>query len=358
MNQDSLIPKATASSIFHALGICALIIAGLMFLEGILKPIIIAFFATFILSQIKLLIQKIKIRGKQIPSGLSSILALLLISALIVAISEILMVNIEGITKQLPGDIDNLRAKISNSNAVLLDAKYSRHIQDWVFGLNYTEIIRSLLSSFSNVIATSAIVVVYVIFFLLEGSRHKLKIEKLFPGKGKKYNRFQANISSIANSIRSYIWSKTLISLFTGGISFVILLIMNVDYAFLWSFLIFVFNFIPYIGPLISSLLPAIFAMLTKADVMQLLYVFAAMEGVQIVLGNFIEPKIMGKGSNMGPVAVIVALAFWGMVWDITGMLLAVPITSLIVIIASQYSSTRFIAVLLSEKGDIEEFKD
>ena len=132
---------------------------------------------------------------------------------------------------------------------------------------------------------------------------------------------------------------------------------MNVEFAFLWSFLIFIFNFIPYIGPLISLLLPAVFAALAKSDLIYFNYVFAAMEGVQILLGNFVEPIFMGKGSNLGPVAVILTLAFWGMIWGITGMILAIPIAALTVIVCSQIPSARFIAVFLSEKGDIGDLE-
>ena len=91
---------------------------------------------------------------------------------------------------------------------------------------------------------------------------------------------------------------------------------------------------------------------------MQFVYVFAALEGVQIVLGNFVEPKMMGKGTNLGPVIVIIALAFWGMIWGIVGMILAVPVTAVLVIILSQIPSTRFMAILLSEKGEIMDMED
>ena len=132
---------------------------------------------------------------------------------------------------------------------------------------------------------------------------------------------------------------------------------MNIDYAFLWSILIFIFNFVPYIGPFISSLLPAIFAMLSKGDLMQFVYVFVILEAVQIILGNFIEPKIMGKESNLGPITIIVSLTFWRMIWGIVGILLTIPITSLLLIVASQYRSTRFLAVILSQKGDVDAYR-
>jgi predicted PurR-regulated permease PerM len=161
------------------------------------------------------------------------------------------------------------------------------------------------------------------------------------------------NLGSVTDSIRSYLSSKTLISIVTGGISYVILLIMGVDFAFLWGFLVFLLNFIPYIGPLISSLIPAVFAVLAKGDLWQFLWVFAAMEGVQIVLGNFVEPLIMGKGTNLSPITVIISLAFWGMIWGLVGMILAVPITAVMVIIMGQSPSARYLAILMSEKGEL-----
>jgi predicted PurR-regulated permease PerM len=91
---------------------------------------------------------------------------------------------------------------------------------------------------------------------------------------------------------------------------------------------------------------------------MQFVYVFAAMEGVQIVLGNFVEPKMMGKGTNLGPVTVILALAFWGMIWGLAGMILALPITSILVIMLSQIPSTRYLAIILSERGEIMEVEE
>ena len=180
----------------------------------------------------------------------------------------------------------------------------------------------------------------------------------LFPVKEKEYKIFMNNLQTISDSIRSYIWSMTGISLVTGIVSYVILLIMNVEFAFLWSFLIFILNFIPYIGPLISSLLPAIFAVLKSTDPWQFVYVFAAMEGVQIIIGNFIQPLVMGKGTNLGPITVIVALAFWGLIWGIVGMILAVPVVAVLVIILSQIPSTRYLAILLSEKGNIPDIQD
>ena len=78
------------------------------------------------------------------------------------------------------------------------------------------------------------------------------------------------------------------------------------------------------------------------------------LEVIQFFLGNFLEPKLMGPGTNISPIVVLIALALWGMLWGIIGMLLAIPIMSTLVILLSQFPSTRPISILLSEKGNVD----
>ena len=355
MDNESLIPKTSVSNIFYALATLTLVIIALLYFDGIIKPFVVAFLIWFIINQVKLAIEKIKIKGKSLPSAISSTLAFLIIFSLTFLVIEILVNNLEGIVASMPTYVANLNESYGDASALINDPKYVEYIQKWVNGIDLAGMARSLMNSLSSYLANVAVVLVYVIFFIMEDATQRLKVEKLFPEKGKQYKKFMNNMMQISNSIRSFLWQKTLISLITGVASYVILLIMGVEFAFLWAFLIFIFNFIPYIGPLFSSLFPAIFAVLITSDLMQFVYVFAAMEGVQIILGNFVEPMMMGKGTNLGPVTVIVALAFWGMIWGMVGMILAVPVTAVLVIILSQIPSTRYIAVLLSEKGEMPE---
>lgn len=268
------------------------------------------------------------------------------------------MNNLESITEHLPEYQTNLNHSIEKISTLLNEPIYATYLKKSLEGLDIAGIATNFINSFSQTVVNLAIILVYVIFFLLENASRKLKLINLFKDRETEFTKFKHNVEDIKVSIRSYLWQKTAISLITAGVSFVILLFLNIDYAFLWSFIIFMFNFIPYVGPLISSLLPGIFAILVTGNPMQFIIVFGAMEVVQIILGNFIEPMMMGKGTNIGPVIVIVALAFWGMIWGITGMILAVPVTAVLVIILSKIPSTRGVAILLSEKGDIIDLED
>ena len=353
MENESLLPKTSASSIFYALASLTLVVIALIYFESIFKPLVIAFLIWFIIHQIKLSIGKIKIKGKALPHFIASTLAFLLIFLVLYLVVELLIINIEGIVASMPEYLSNFHTSFSKASAFINNPNYAEYLQKGIAKLNLAGMAASVVSSLSGIVGNSAVVLVYVIFLVMEDAAYRIKLDNLFPEKGRKYKKFTNNLRSISASIRYYIWSMTAISLATGAVSYVILLILHIEYAFLWSFLIFILNFIPYIGPLISSLFPAIFAVITTGHFIQFVYVFAAMEGIQIIIGSFIQPIVMGKGTNLSPITVMVALAFWGMLWGIVGMILAVPVTSVVVIICSQIPSARYLSILLSEKGEI-----
>ncbi len=358
MENESLLPKVTSSSAFFTLATLTLVILGLIYFSGILKPLVIAFLFWFIISQLKHSLAKIKIKGKALPSLVRGILAFVIIILVLYLVAELLIINIEGIVASMPEYIANLDQQFNKASSLINNPKYANYLQEWLQKLDLSAMATSAIASLSGTVANSAVVIVYVIFFLMEESTTKVKFSKLFPTHGKAYNKFKRNLAGINDSIRYYISSMVGISLLTAAVSYVILLILGVEYAFLWAFLVFILNFVPYLGPLVSSLLPAVFAVITTGHLMQFVWVFALLEGVQILIGNFIQPMVQGKGTNLGPITVIVSLAIWGMLWGIVGMILAVPITAVLVISCSQIPSTRYLSILLSEKGEIPDLEE
>jgi len=143
------------------------------------------------------------------------------------------------------------------------------------------------------------------------------------------------------------------VSLITGVLSYIALIIIGIDFAFFWAFIIFLLNFIPTIGSLVATLFPAIMALLQLGSLQSALTVLAAIGAIQIVIGNLIEPKIMGNSLNISSLVVLLALTFWGSVWGIVGMLISVPITVMMIIVFAQFPKTRSIAILLSENGEV-----
>ena len=159
----------------------------------------------------------------------------------------------------------------------------------------------------------------------------------------------------IDKSIGSYISIKTLVSLLTATLSYITLLLIGIDSALFFAFLIFLLNFIPSIGSLIATIFPALMALLQYGSetYTPFILVVVFVGAIQLVIGNFLEPKLMGNSLNISSLVVILSLTIWGVIWGVAGMVLSVPITVIMILIFSNFESTKKIAILLSEKGEI-----
>ena len=114
-----------------------------------------------------------------------------------------------------------------------------------------------------------------------------------------------------------------------------------------------ILNFIPTIGSLIATVFPAIFALLQFGQFKEGLLILGIVGSIQLVVCNFVEPKLMGNSLNISPLVVLLTLAIWGVMWGITGMLLSVPVTVILIIIMAEFPATRPFAVLLSQNGEV-----
>ncbi|MFT6856731.1 MAG: AI-2 transport protein TqsA [Cyclobacteriaceae bacterium] len=200
-------------------------------------------------------------------------------------------------------------------------------------------------------------VVLYAIFIFSEESSLSGKVKKLF-NDPIQYERSTAILSKINQASSDYIRLKTYVSIMTGLVGFIFLKVMGVDAAFFWAFLMFALNYIPTIGSLIATLFPAFFSLVQFGEFGPFLIILLVLGIIEWLIGNMIEPKLMGKSLNLSPLVTILALIVWGQIWGITGMLLSTPITVVMVIIFSQFKDTRGVAVLLSENGEIDDIYD
>ncbi len=150
-------------------------------------------------------------------------------------------------------------------------------------------------------------------------------------------------------------WIKTAVSMLTGGICYLILKYLEVDFAEIISLLIFMLNYIPSIGSIIGVIIPAEVTLDQFDTITPFLLVVALCGSVQFTIGNIIEPKFMGDTLNLSPFIVVLSLTFWGTVWGIEGAFLSVPIAASIVILCRDIPALRPIAVLMSADGDVDK---
>lgn len=160
-------------------------------------------------------------------------------------------------------------------------------------------------------------------------------------------NTLLTNFETIQRAIYSYIIIKILISFITGMIVFLTCLIFQINFALFWGFLVFILNFIPSVGSIVASIPPILMCIIQYDSLNVTLFFFLIIASLQFMMGNFIEPRILGSRLQLNTLTVVFGLVFWGYLWGIPGMLVAVPLLVLMKIIFEQFPTTRILARIM-----------
>jgi predicted PurR-regulated permease PerM len=333
--------------------IMAIIIFCLNYFSNFLQPLVIAIMIWYSVFELRRFLGKIKIKQKSLPVWLLNILAFIIILMISVGIFEIITLNLELIIQKSPVYIENFKFMISGLQALPGFEDLQSRVVGRIREYDVQPVLTGLLNSLTNIAGNIVIIIIYVAFLLVEEKFFYKKLHALSKTEDEKH-KLDTILEQITAANRKYISVKTQMSLLTGILSYFILLMFKVDFPVLWAFIIFLLNYIPYIGSFFATLFPSVFAMFQYQSFFMLIWLFLAIQVVQVAVGNVLEPKIMGRSLNLSPLGVMLALTFWGIIWGVLGMFLSVPITSVMVITFSRIESTRFIAVWLSETGKVD----
>jgi AI-2 transport protein TqsA len=319
--------------------------------QGIIIPFILAILFWFLIRVIKKGLFKIPVLGR-LPGWLITIFSSLILLSFLFLTIVMITVNIRYLSATLPTYEANIN-KISDLINLRYDMDMGVVFDDLLKDVNFGGILSRIFATLTGLFSKAFIVLIYLIFLLFEESIFPKKIKAMYPDEAS-YKKAEMLISKIDRSVSHYIAIKTIVSLATGVLSFIALLFIGIDAPFFWSFLIFILNFIPSIGSLVATFFPAIFAVLQFGDFTPAILVLAIVGAIQLIIGNIIEPRVMGHNMNISPLVVFLTLMLWGLLWGIPGMLLSVPITVILIIIMSEFTATRPIAILLSKDGKLD----
>ncbi len=322
----------------------------LHFAKAILIPFVVAVIVWYLIREVNRWISLIKFRGRSIPRGLRGVSAFIAIFGTLWFSIVLLSNNLKGVKKVLPDYETNLlRLK------VVVEERFGIDLLDQLQQLGADIDLASMFSKLFNeltlLFGNAFLVIIYVAFLMLEEQWFPAKLKGI--GTSESATRNAAILKKIDVSLSKYVTLKTFVSLITGVASYIALMLLQVDFAFFWAFLIFLLNYIPTIGSLIGTVFPALVAALQFGALMPAVWVLVTVGVIQVIVGNVVEPKLMGNTLNISSLVVILSLAAWGSLWDIVGMILAVPITVMMILIFAQFPATRPFAVLLSEKGKL-----
>lgn len=334
----------------------ALIIAALSLGAPILLPVFEALIVWFMLNGFASGLRRLPGLGPRLSEGMAITLAVLLV--LTVAVLAIYsgvrgLVNAGPQTLSLQSSLDPLIRSV----ATALGADEARVLDGVVDAIGLENFLHQIVLGFLGLLNQFGIIAIFVAFIFADQAFFPTKMRLLFPDEGRRA-KVEAILSEIKDKITSYLWIMTKVSALTAGLSYLVMLAFGLNYPMFWAVLIFLLNFIPTIGSILGTALPVAFALVQYPDLTSAMLLLVCLGVVQTVIGNVVFPRLAGDTLNLSLFVTILALFVWGALWGVTGMLIAVPLTSIIVIVLSQFEGSRPVAIVLSKTGDLGTKQD
>lgn len=332
---------------FHGQSILALagiviILAGIKAASTIAVPFLLATFIAIICNPLVNRLSK-----GFIPRGVAILLVLIFIAILGLMLAGVVGQSLSSFSAELPeyekqvqAEFISVASELSEFGVVIDKEMIAKHFDPG----SAMSLAAGLLSGFGNVMANGFLIFLTVVFMLLEAPSIASRVHlALSDPEGK-----MRAIDNFLQSVNDYLSIKTIVSLITGIVIGVLLWIMGVKYIILWGLLAFLFNYIPNIGSIIAAVPAVLLTLVTHgplfSGITALIYVF-----VNVVMGNVIEPRFMGKGLGLSTLVVFLSLIFWGWLLGTVGMLLSVPLTMIVKIgLESNKDSKRFANLMSS----------
>lgn len=341
-------PEASRfTTIFQGLILAALVGWLLVIGKSLILPIFAAVIATYVLTSAAEAMGRLPVL-ERLPKLAHRILVVIGFTLCLVGFGGVVAVTVDQLMVEAPAYTTNLQAFATG----LADAVGLEKLPTWddirstvAPQIDLKEILLGLLGSVTSIGSGIFLVAFYVFFLIAEQGSLPAKLAVAFPD-GDRSRRMQRLFAETNRQIAEYLAVKTLINAILGAVSYVLMLLMGLDFALFWAALIGLFNYIPFVGtvaiafPILLSI--AQFGSLTTTLILAALLVVA-----QFLSDNVLEPKLFSRQLNLSPFVIIVALSFWTALWGLPGAILAIPITSMMVIVFSAFPETRFLAVLL-----------
>jgi predicted PurR-regulated permease PerM len=289
----------------------------------------------------------------RVPSAAAYLVITLLLFGLTTAVVLAVQASVADLMTKLPtyranclAMVERLTARLPEHGEKLIDPLIHREglTVDQTFAA-----LRGAVETLAGFLGQAFVVLVYLVFLLAEQAGGPRRIEAaLGPERG----RFVLGVvRQVNDSIAEYLWVKTVMSLLTGVLTTAVLYAFGVDYPVLWGVVAFLLNYIPYLGSLLATVLPVLLGLVQTQSFTHALLLLLVLSVVQNGIGYGIEPFLTGSRLNLSPLMIILALAFWGALWGIVGMILAVPLVVTARIALANIPATRPLAALMTGGG-------
>ncbi|MDR1697085.1 MAG: AI-2E family transporter [Rickettsiales bacterium] len=334
-----------ANGIIAFIGLIIILYIG----RPIFVPVAVAAFLWYLINAVAAYLRRILPMRESIAAGL---VALTGACAIMFGIVVLFVMQIKPAATALIARLPEIQLQL---------ASLQSHFSDWLgVSLNAVALPKlaniglSLGASIAAIGTAAGMVLIYMLFMFVEQSTFSHKLSAMFPN-ARKFSKMKFIINSIDSNMKRFMAVKTFTSALDGILAYAWLSWMGLEFAGVWGFLVFILNFIPTFGSWIACAMPIIYAAISFGTLNEVLLVAGGLIGLQLLVGNILDPKLTGDKLNLSTLAILINLVFWGMIWGVAGMFFSVPLLVAIFVITAQFDATRWIAVMLSANGQIPD---
>ena len=304
--------------------------------KDLIIPLLLAVFIWYLINVLSFAIMKIRIFGKAIPASLRYIASGLVIAAALGFLFNFITQNVSEVIRIAPTYEAKIQPLIDKAYTIL-PFEQPPSLSEFISQFNFSGMIGQVATALTGLAGNAGIICIYIMFLFLEQRSFGPKLEAMAKGSlGQQ--ELRTIIGQIDKDTRTYIGIKTLSSILTGSISYGIMAGMGLDLAGFWGMLIFFLNFIPTVGSILATLFPSLLALVAFEQALPIAIVIGGVAGTQVLVGNLLEPRLMGNSLNLSPLVILLSLSLWGTLWGVPGMFLCVPFTVIAMIIFSHLS--------------------
>lgn len=334
-------PSLPTSNVLIGIASVVVIVAGLKAASGLFVPFLLAGFIGLLCAPALFWLQD---RG--LPNPVALVVVLLGLFGIGAVFGGLMSSSINEFTRLLPSYQERFGSVLTSLVASLdeygIDFGTDPEAANPFDPQAALGIVGGLAGNLGALLNNAFLLFLIVCFILLEASSFPRKVREAFGDSPV----LETRMTEIGESIRRYLGIKTLTSMLTGVMAYTALVVLGVQFAPLWALIAFLLNFVPAIGSVMAAI-PAVALALVDNSMQTAVLVALTYIGINISIGSFLEPRVMGDGMGLSPLIVVTSLIFWGWILGPVGMVLAVPLTVILRILLDSQPQTQWVAVLL-----------
>jgi len=330
----------TAAQVLLIIAAFVVVVAGMSAAKTIIVPFLLAAFISVISSP-----PLFWLKERKVPTAIALLIVMFVILFFLLLIGALVASSVNDFSTKLP----LYQARLEEQTNAILNWLVRIHVDvnrlelDKIFNAAAVmQFVAMLLNQLVGMLTNGVLILLTVIFMLLEASSIPTKLNAIF----RKPEASLKRIKYFIGTVNRYMAIQTVISLATGACVAIFLTIMGVDYAILWGVLAFLLNYIPNIGSIMAAV-PPILLTIIQVGLGRAVGVAIGYLAINMIIGNVISPRLMGRGLGLSTLVVFLSLIFWGWILGPVGMLLSVPLTMTVKIALDSSEDTRWIAILL-----------